>query len=158
MKNNSLIIGIVIALVVGAGGFFGGMQYQKSKAPSFGGERGNFSRGQFNQGGDHQPSQDDRFRGRFSDQGRPISGEVIAKDDESITVELQDGGSKIVFISSETAIRKTDEGSLDDLEEGNQVLVFGSENDDGSITAKNIQLNPSFGQNHPTEDKNGNGQ
>ncbi|MFV1917467.1 MAG: hypothetical protein ACC618_03260 [Patescibacteria group bacterium] len=145
MKNKNLIIGIAIALAVGAGGFFGGMQYQKSKTPSFGGEGDNFRSGQFSQGGDHQPGQDDGFRGRFSGSGRPVSGEVISKDDESITVKDQEGGSKIIFISSETVVRKTDEGSLDDLAEGTQVLVFGSENDDGSVTAENIQLNPEFG-------------
>ncbi|MCH7730228.1 hypothetical protein IID21_01705, partial [Patescibacteria group bacterium] len=95
MKN--IIIGIIIVLAVGAGGFFGGKQYQKSKAPSFTGRGSGDVRGQFNQGDDHQSGQDG-FRGRFSGQGRPVSGEIIGKDSESITVKLQDGGSKIVFI------------------------------------------------------------
>lgn len=153
MKNKGLIIGIVVVLVVGGGGFFAGLQYQKSKAPSFAGERGDFSRDQFNQGDDHQPGRNSGFRGRFSGQGRPVSGEVIAKDDESITVKVQDGGSKIIFISDTTTVAKTEEGSLDDLAEGTQVLVFGSQNADGSITADNIQLNSSFGVDHLTEDE-----
>lgn len=151
MKNKSLVIGIIV-VAVGAGGFFGGMQYQKLKAPSFA-ERGSGNvRGQFTQGGDHQPGQDDGFRGRFSGQGRPVFGEVIAKDSESITVKIEDGGSKIVFISDTTIVAKTDEGSLDDLTEGVQVLVFGSENEDGSVTAENIQLNPEFGTDRFSQD------
>lgn len=151
MKNKSLVIGIVVVLVVGAGGFFGGIQYQKSKVSSFAGRGSGDVRGQFNQGDDHQSGQDG-FRGRFSGQGRPVSGEIIGKDSESITVKLQDGGSKIVFISDTTTVAKTDEGSLNDLVEGTQVLVFGSENDDGSFTAENIQLNPEFGTDRFSQD------
>ena len=148
----SIIIGIVVALAVGAGGFFGGMQYQKSKVPSFAGRGSGNVRGQFSQGDDHQPGQDG-FRGRFSGRGQPVTGEVIAKDDESITVKVEDGGSKIVFISDTTTVRKTDEGNLNDLVEGTQVLIFGSENADGSITAENIQLNPEFRVDHSTENE-----
>lgn len=152
MKNKNLIIGIVVALVVGVGGFFGGMQYQKSKAPSFAGRGSGNVREQLTRGGDHQPGQDDGFGGRFSSQGRPVSGEVIAKDSDSITVKVQNGGSKIVFISDTTTVAKTEEGSLDDLVEGTQVLVFGPENNDGSVTAENIQLNPEFGTDRFSQD------
>lgn len=158
MKNKNLIIGVIIILVIGAAGFFTGMQYQKSKVPSFRGEQDSF-RGQFRQAGDHQSqSGQDGFRGRFAGQGRPISGEIIAKDNQSITVKIQEGGSKIIFISGETLVRKTDQGSLDDLTEGTQVVIFGSENDDGSITAENIQLNPSFGLDHLGQDEPGGSQ
>jgi hypothetical protein len=76
----------------------------------------------------------------------PVAGEVIAKDEESITVKIQDGGSKIVFVSEETLVRKAEEGSMEDISEGIQVIVFGRENDDGSITANNIQLNSGAGE------------
>jgi len=131
------------------------LQYQKSKTPSVGGERGNLSRGQFDQGDDHSPGQDDGFRDRFSGQERPVSGEVIAKDNDSITVKVQDGWSKIIFISDTTTVAKTEEGSLDDLAEGTQVVVFGSQNDDGSIAAESIQPNPSLGLDHPPDDEQG---
>jgi len=158
MKNKNFIIGAIIILTIGTAGFFGGMQFQKSKQPSFAEIGSGNARSRFSQDGDHRSGQNDGFRGRFSGQGRPVSGEVIAKDSESITVKDQDGGSKIVFISDTTTVAKTDEGSLDDLTKGMQVLIFGSENDDGSITASNIQLNPSFGLDHLTEDEQGDGQ
>lgn len=133
--NNKILtpVIIVLALAVG-GGFFAGTQYQKSKVPS-------------SAGSDHQ-----NVRGmlseRFSGQEQPISGEIITKDNERITVKNEDGGSKIIFLSDDTTIRKTETGSLDDLSEGTRVLIFGSENADGSITANNIQLNPTFRSNH----------
>ena len=34
MKNNYLIM-VVVAIIVGLGGFYGGMKYQESKIPEF---------------------------------------------------------------------------------------------------------------------------
>jgi hypothetical protein len=132
--NNKILIFIVV-LVVGGGGFFAGIQYQKSKAPSSTGMK------EQNISSNHQSG----FREGMS-QGMPVAGEVIAKDEESITVKIQDGGSKIVFVSEETLVRKAEEGSMEDISEGIQVIVFGRENDDGSITANNIQLNSGAGE------------
>ena len=146
MKNNMLIIIIVVVVLVGGGAFFAGLQYQKSKTPSFANRSADGFRGQFGQ--DNHESGQDNFRGRFSGRGGAVTGEIIAKDEDSVTVKDQDGGSKIVFISDTTTVRKTEEGTLDDLAEGTQVVIFGSENDNGSITAENIQLNLRFGEDH----------
>ena len=71
---------------------------------------------------------------------RPVNGKIINQDEESITVELADGSSKIILLTDSSAINKTEEGSKEDLSEGTEVMVFGQENSDGSITAQNIQL------------------
>lgn len=128
MAKNSLIITIVIAVIVGALGFYGGMQYQKS-------QRGNFS-GATNQ----------RFPGTQR-QGntagiRPISGEITTLDNESLTVKMKDGSTKIVIFSDSTKINKTSDGSKSDLKTGIQVTAIGTENSNGSVTADNIQINP----------------
>jgi flagellar basal body-associated protein FliL len=140
-KNKILIITVASAVVFAALGFFGGMQYQKTKTPSFARQ---FANGQARQGANAQ-QQNGQNRGNF----RPISGEIISSDDKSITVKLQDSSSKIVLVTDSTSINKAESATKDDLKVGEKVFVNGETNQDGSVTAQNIQLNPvmqGFGQ------------
>jgi len=131
--SKNILITIIVALIVGAGTFYGGMKYQQSKRAAV------FSR-QFGQiqgqnGGSNQQNRSRAGNGQ-------VFGDIIAKDDKSITVKLADGSTKIVLFSDTTAINKASEGSKDDLKEGERVAVFGTANSDDSVTAQNIQLNP----------------
>lgn len=117
---------LVIVVIVGGLAFFGGMKYQQSQANNGTVQAG---RGGFPGGG----------RGRF---GMATIGKVVASDANSITVQLSDGSSKIINVSSTTKIVKTDIASASDLTNGIQVAVFGSTNSDGSVDAQNIQINP----------------
>ena len=83
---------------------------------------------------------------------RPVSGEVISSDDASFTVKLQDGSSKIVLYSSKSTINKASEATKSDVVPGEKVMVMGTENADGSITAQNIQLNPVVGMRRSMDD------
>ncbi len=138
MKNNMLTT-IIIAIVVGAVAFFGGMQYQKSKAPTFAG----FGTGQNGQ-------RQRQFGGNRNGQV-PIIGQIISSDAASLTIKQQDGSTKIVLFSETTKITKTETGVKTDLKKDANIAAFGTTNSDGSITAQNIQLNPVFrmGQNRP---------
>lgn len=78
---------------------------------------------------------------------RPISGEIIAVDDKSITIKLQNDTSKIILFDSGIIINKMAKGAITDLKVGEKVAAFGSENTDGSMTAQNVQLNPQFQMN-----------
>lgn len=140
---------IITFVIAGAGGFFGGMQYQKTRLNSV---RQNFG------GQNLTQEQRDQMRQQFAGQGGGLNGgargglrlngggaavgEIIAKDGTSITVKLQDGGSKIVFYATSTDVGKFDKGSTDDLAIGANVFISGKANDDGSITAQNIQIRP----------------
>ena len=134
MNKTFIIITIMLVIVVGAGTFFGGMKYQQSKEPAF-----------LRQLGTAQGARTGDNRTGF----RPVTGEIIASDDKSITVKLQDGSSKIVFFSDTTQINKAEAASKSDLQTGQQVAVFGTQNSDGSVTAQNIQLNPSAFRGNP---------
>jgi hypothetical protein len=52
------------------------------------------------------------------------------------------------LLSDSTAISKSESAAKEDLKVGEKISAFGSQNQDGSITANTIQLNPVFrGQN-----------
>lgn len=132
MQKNSIVITIIVALIVGAVAFYGGMQFQLRHRPNLAG-------GQFRGANGQQ------FQTRGNTQGaKPINGEIISQDDKSITVKMQDGSTKIVILSDKTAINKSSEVSKSDLKTGESVTVFGTENSDGSITAQNISIGGRF--------------
>ncbi len=145
MKNKIIAVGVLGALVFGAGGFFAGLRYAQSQK-TIGGNGANFA----------NLSQADRQQ-RFLQMGNGqaggragsaqagtgfVTGEIIVKDDKSVTVKLRDGGSKIVFYSASTQLQKMTDTSLGDLVIGKQVTVNGAVNSDGSVTAQTIQLRP----------------
>ncbi|MBN1168369.1 hypothetical protein JXA63_00610 [Candidatus Woesebacteria bacterium] len=130
--NNKYIINIVVAVVFLGLGFFVGMKFQESKHPEF---MRNIPEEFRDRMGDRQ------FGDRNGNMGlRPVNGEILDKSDDSITVKLSDDSSKIILITEDSSINKTEEGSIDDLSEGESIVVFGEENSDGSITAQNIQI------------------
>ena len=123
MKKNQIIIIVIIAIVAAAAGFFAGKSVGSSA-------RTDFTAGQFR----------NRTGGSLQSGFRPVNGEIIAADDESITVKLADGSSKIIILSDKTAINKASEGAKTDLKVGERVTAFGSNNTDGSVTAENISI------------------
>ena len=133
MKNTWVII-LITALVVGGAAFFGGTKYAQGKSVTATGTA-NFAgrtRGQGLVGGAN--------RGMGAGMGGGFTaGEVLTKDASSLTLKLSDGGSKVVLFSTSTPVRKTTEGTLDDVAIGNQITVIGQAGSDGSIMASSIQ-------------------
>jgi hypothetical protein len=145
MNNKSIVITAAVAIIFAAGGFYGGISYQKSKIPAVGSFRGaNRTPGD----GQGRPQGQGFNRGGGSN-GDFVVGEITVKDDTSITVKTRDGGSKIVYFSDTTSIGKATEGTSGDLSVGQQVTIGGKANQDGSYAAQNIQIRPdmpNFGQ------------
>lgn len=129
-QTNTIFIAVAVGVVAAAAGFFGGMKYQQSQAIAL---RGQFQNG-FRQGGG-------QFGGGRGG-NRPVSGEVVSADATSITVKLPDGSTKLVLLSDKTAINKAAQATAADLTAGTRVAAFGTQNQDGSITATNVQINP----------------
>jgi hypothetical protein len=134
MKNKLIIVGIV-ALVVGlAGGYLVG----KRSAPQ----------GQFGQLGQNGQG---RFPGGRTggtagqiQSGGFITGNIISKTDNSVTIQSRDGSSKIVFFGSSAEVSKFVQGAVSDLATGETVTVAGTANSDGSINAQTIQIRPAM--------------
>lgn len=124
MNNKKIII---IAVVIVAFAFYGGLKYGTSTTPN----RGTFS-GQFGA----------RLGGRGGAGGGFTSGSILSKDASSVTISLLSGGSEIVFMSTSTPITKNVVGTTDDLIKGENIMVSGTTNSDGSINASSIQIRP----------------
>ena len=138
---------VIVGIIVAAGAFYAGMQYDKSKNTSAdlsASVLANMTQEQrqtfFQER--QQTGAGAGQRGTIRANGNFAAGEIIAKDDKSITIKLQDGGSKIVFLSDTTPITKSAEGTPADLTIGQQVTASGTTNQDGSLTAQNIQIRP----------------
>lgn len=143
--NKILIAIIIVAAVVGVGAFYGGMKYSQSRALSV------FSQSDFqglrNLSPQERQQQLQQFGANFGGTRignrmgiNSVIGEIIAKDEQSITVKLPDAGSKIIFFSDSTNIMKSVEGSKNDLMVGEQIVISGEENSDGSYIARTIDV------------------
>ena len=130
MKKNNLTLVIVIAVVVGGLAFWGGVQYQKKQIGNFRSDQPANIRGQLKEMPERSGTQ----------LGRAVNGEIISVEDETITIKTQEDDTRIVVFSDLTRINKTNEGSVADLQIGEQVMVVGAEDTSGVMTAQNISI------------------
>ena len=129
--KNLIGIGIVAILAVGGGMFFAGMKYGESKTPSpTTGMASGAGYARFRNGA------------RSGQNGGGASGTILSMDSQSITVKMRSGGSKTIYYSGSTKVGKIDSGTASDLKTGDQVVVSGTGNSDGSIAAQNIEIMP----------------
>jgi hypothetical protein len=159
-KSRHAMAIIAIILIAGGGGFYGGMTYQKSvgtKALTAGGS-GGIDAAQFQ---NMTPEERQQFfqqnagnasfrtggtRGTASTGGmRPgnaglTSGSVVKMDDTSMTVDLGQSGTKLILLSDKTSFTKPTEVQAKDLAVGDNVVVSGQINADGSIMADSVQV------------------
>lgn len=141
--QQNIIIPIIVAVIFGGGGFYAGMQYSQSKSSTRAGNLQNLTPAQrqaFQQNGGMMRG----VRAGGQSGGGFVSGDIISKDDKSITIKLRDGSTKIVFYSTTTEISKFVSGLASDLETGKTVSVTGTTGQDGSISAQSIQLRPNI--------------
>jgi hypothetical protein len=126
-------------IVVIVASFFGGMQYQKSR-----GEKTNQAKN--SQGLDQQNG---NFPGRFNGQRqRPTVGTVASVADKTIKISLENnGGDKTIAVTDNTKITNNNSSAtLSDIKTGDTLMVMGKTNDDGTVTAEMIRINPSFNE------------
>jgi hypothetical protein len=134
------VIWVVLAAVLfGAVGFYGGVTYQKAQAPA--GFAGRFGGGQ---GAPGAPGGPGGAGGGFRNGGNVTTGTVLAADAQSITVKTADGGSKTVFVTSQTEVSKQQVLTPADIKVGDQVAAFGQAAS-GGIDARMVQIVPPGG-------------
>ena len=141
MKKN-LWTFIISLVVVATGSFYGGIKYSQSKnlgMDNFNKLTAEQRQVRFIQGNETNTDNAMGVRTGMANGGL-INGEVLSKDDKSITVKLNGGSSKIIFYSAETTVGKTVKGAIEDLNDGTNIIITGKTNNDGSMTAQNIQI------------------
>ena len=125
--NKNIVITTVVALSIG---LFGGYAAARASVPvSANVPNMNYIRG--NAGG---------LRGGNQNASGFLVGTVVKKDSGSITVDTRDNNSHVVLFTPATSVFKSVAGSLADITVGSAVIVSGSTNSDGSLSANSIQL------------------
>jgi hypothetical protein len=143
-----IVLGVLLVAVIAGGSFYGGMVYGKNQAQAEfpvpgGAQEMPFGRGQF---GTPPAGQAGTARRQFTDtQGGSLFGEIQSIGDGEMTIVDQNGEQVSVHVTDTTLIQKQAEVTLADLEEGETVMISGSRGDDGSITARTLQVSPTGG-------------
>jgi len=70
------------------------------------------------------------------------NGEILSADAGSITIKMHDGSSKIILVGDSTKVTKSVDATSADLTQGENVMVNGTTNSDGSLTAQTVQIVP----------------
>jgi hypothetical protein len=137
----------VVVLVLLAGSFYGGMLLGERRARADLPAAFRDRMAQFGQGAEGLPGAGEGMRGqggvaRFGVQGGGVFGQIEEIDGSTIVVTGFNGQQTVVQITDTTLIEKYASVTAADLAIGEQVIVSGSENDDGSVTARSVQVAP----------------
>jgi hypothetical protein len=144
-------VSVVVLLAMAGGAFYGGMKFGQNQVIEDPAKylQGTMGQGRIfgGQGGDFPV-----VSGNFPDfTGTPAAGQrgfartaggnfgtVQSVEDGVVTLSTQDGTLRVLTTDT-TLVQKTMSVGVDALEAGEQVVVSGTTNDDGSITARSIQ-------------------
>jgi len=140
-----VISAIVVLAIVAGGSFYGGMVYGKSQAQTSAAARS--PRGALpaaGEGGQFQfPNRNQQGGGqRLGGQGGALFGEIVEVGDGFMVIKDNNGNEVQVHVTDTTLIEKNASVKLADLATGETVIVSGSRGEDGSITARSVQVAP----------------
>jgi hypothetical protein len=132
LPSTKALVGAAVVVVIGAAGFFGGVQYQKRHQPK---NTGTMATGQFGTGG---------FGGRGGMRRGAGLGQVTSVSNSSITVKNERTGvSKTYSITSATTVMNgTAAGSAGDIKTGDSVIVTATSA--SATEAGRIVVNPTM--------------
>lgn len=146
-----VVVSVLVVLAVGGGAFYGGMKFGQNQVIENPME---YLQGTVGLGGPFAAADGNvvvsgefpRVRGTPG-AGMPGFGRVVgggfdtvqSVEGNVVTVSTQDGSTKQVFTTDTTLIQKYTTVGVEALEAGDQVIVSGTTNDDGSVTARSIR-------------------
>lgn len=148
MKKILIIVGaILLAALIAGGSFYAGMAYQTNQADQVRNQfmqarglteddlpqPGQFPGGSMPQGG--QPPSG----GEMGFPGRGTTGVVKTIDGNVITISTAQDVTTVT-LSEDTQIEKYAVATITDLQPGVRVMVTGQQDEDGNITASQIQI------------------
>jgi hypothetical protein len=137
-KQNKIIIGGIVVIILA---FFGGMKFGEARGVTAKLGFGPAAMMAQGQGGRAGVGMGGRA-GAGRQNGGFVTGQILSKDETSLTVKLPTGGSKVVILSTTTPVSKMAAGSYNDLSVGSEVMVTGSTNTNGSVNATSVELRP----------------
>jgi hypothetical protein len=121
------IVWLVIAIVALGGGYFlGKASGATSRAAGFAGAYSSSTR---------------RAAGGAAGGGL-ITGTIATLGSSSITLQLANGNSEVVFYSTSTPVSEPTTVSVNALKVGTTIIAGGTSNSDGSLTALTLQVRP----------------
>jgi len=146
-RTVKIVIAVVGALVLLAGSFYGGTLFGKQQAQAAlpEGFRDRIMRsvpGEEPSGGAGQRQFGQAGGGQFSASAGGLVGQIEEINGSSLIVTGFDGQKTTIQATETTLIEKYASVTVSDLVAGEQVVVSGSQNEDGSITARSIQVAP----------------
>ncbi len=144
------MFGLVLAVILIGASFFAGTKYAESRSPAgnrfAAGQPGGAGRGAFGAapgaGGQAGAAGRNMFRGAGGAGGNMTAGEVSKIENGMLTLKTADGGSRLIVMSSSTKVMQMSEINLDALKATTPVMIMGTANSDGSVTAATIQIRP----------------
>lgn len=131
-KYKGHIVWALVTLVALGGGFFWGQASAGSARGGFSGAAGAYG------------SSTRRFAGSSSG-GSMVTGQITGMDSSSLTLQLPSGSSQVIFYSSSTQVSEPTIVPVSKLAVGANILVGGTSNTDGSMTAESIQVRSAGG-------------
>ncbi len=139
----AIAVAIVLAVVIGAGGFFAGTAYGQSQANNTRSEffrnRGGGAAGTAGQGGQAGQNGQGGQNGQF---GRPAAfGTVKSVNGNTVVISQQDGSTVTVTTTAQTVVQKTVSGTVSDITPGDRVTVESTQTG-SNVVASAIQIRP----------------
>lgn len=143
---------LILAALAAAGGFFYGTTVGEARANSArnafvqerGGGDGQFGfgggGGQFEHNGEEGQGAGGAARARDA-------GEVTGIEGDTLTLTTAEGEIQ-VLVNGDTVLRKVTTLTLDELQPGEQIVVFGDRDPQGNLVARSIQVGVDFRQDH----------